>query len=97
LRRLGLLWGLGLAAVFIPVVHLVLVPGLLLAGPVGAVLVYRRQSRFEPFSSTCPVCGQTHTFDVSDEAILPQRLRCPVRDRPLVLKDAPPEPASRIG
>ncbi|MFQ5746948.1 MAG: hypothetical protein ACE5HF_06970 [Gemmatimonadota bacterium] len=34
-RRLGLLWGLAVPAVFIPVLHLVLVPGLLLGGLAG--------------------------------------------------------------
>ncbi len=85
-KRLVKYWALAAAGLFIPVAHLVLVPGFLIAGGVAAWLTIRRRSSFAPFDVVCPICRENHTFEPDGEFALPQRLRCPVRDEPLVLK-----------
>ncbi|HZS32876.1 MAG TPA: hypothetical protein VFC42_05810 [Methylomirabilota bacterium] len=59
---LGICWGLAFPAVFLPVAHFVLVPGLLLAGPVLAVIQLRQRRRVVRIHGTCPRCGVTQDF-----------------------------------
>jgi hypothetical protein len=64
-RALGVLalcWGGALVAVFIPVAHFVLVPGLAIAGVVWAVLRMRERERLLRVHGTCPRCGRVEDF-----------------------------------
>lgn len=56
--RLGAVWGAAILSVAIPILHFVLVPGLLLLGPVVAVLAFRARVRADVHSGIdCPKCG----------------------------------------
>jgi hypothetical protein len=86
LSGLGLLWLLAAVAVFIPIAHLILVPGLFFGG-IGLFIVrWRRRDRFEAFEATCPTCGAPASFDLEESAELPLRLHCPACDAALTLK-----------
>ncbi|MBL9039789.1 MAG: hypothetical protein JNG84_14830 [Archangium sp.] len=63
LARLGLTWAVGLACLIVPLLHFVLVPLGLLAGPVVAFLVWRRTVRVSG-QGTCARCGGS--VDVPD-------------------------------
>ena len=57
LAGLGMFWGLGLASVFIPVAHFVLVPTFAVAGVVMAVKRAREDRRLLLVRGACPRCG----------------------------------------
>lgn len=50
-------WGLSLISVIIPIAHFFLVPGFLLAGPVGAWVISTQASAILGGESVCPECG----------------------------------------
>ncbi len=83
---LGLLWLLAAVSVFIPIAHLILVPGFFFGGIGLFVIRWRRKDRFEPFEACCPVCGETGTWDLEESAELPLRLHCPSCEAALILK-----------
>jgi hypothetical protein len=56
LKTLGIFWGLAIAAVFLPLVHFVLVPLLVLTGPFVAAFVYTRETMIISGTGTCPNC-----------------------------------------
>ncbi len=56
LRYLGICWGLAVCTVFLPLVHFVLVPGFLLAGPFLAAYAYGQEGAILGGSGTCPGC-----------------------------------------
>jgi len=56
----GICWGLALLSVLVPVLHFVLVPGFLLAGPIAAWLAWRRTESLLGGEVDCPKCGQTY-------------------------------------
>jgi hypothetical protein len=55
--RLGILWGLAVLSVLLPVVHFVLVPALLITGPISALARYRQRSGVLGGEGTCPACS----------------------------------------
>ena len=64
-RALGVLaatWGLAALSVLIPVAHLILVPGLLLAGPLLAYLRFRASRVVTAVHGACPRCGVEQDF-----------------------------------
>ena len=50
-------WGLGIAAVFLPVLHFVLVPLLILGGPILALHRLGERVSVLAVTGTCPGCG----------------------------------------
>lgn len=64
-RALATCWGLAVLAVFLPVLHFVLVPSLLVAGPVVALSRLRERCTVRGASGTCPACGAAQSFAVS--------------------------------
>jgi hypothetical protein len=58
LKTLGLLWGIAVFCVFLPVVHFVLVPLFLILGPIFALRA--RKYKFELLGGevACPQCSQ---------------------------------------
>lgn len=86
LGMLGALWGLAVVAVFIPIAHFVLVPGLLLAGPVLAVLRYRAGEVVEGACGECPTCGRAITVVLDPAARLPLWTYCPPSNDPICLR-----------
>ena len=52
----GICWGGAMFAVILPLIHFVLVPSLLLAGPCVAVYLLTRESVVLGGQGTCPAC-----------------------------------------
>ena len=72
----GLMWGLALASVLVPVAHFVLVPGFLLAGPLAAWLAHRRTETLLGGLVDCPKCSTR--YDVGGGALQwPAQGQCP--------------------
>lgn len=76
-KALGLTWAAAAAAVFLPVLHFVLVPTLVLAGPVAALVRYRERRSLRGFDGVCPACG----------AALRERRALPVREETAIRCD----------
>jgi hypothetical protein len=62
LRILGILWGIAVVTVFIPLAHFLLVPGFLIAGPIVAFKVYEQDRAILGGQCICPECGQAVTL-----------------------------------
>jgi hypothetical protein len=86
LAMLGIMWGLAVVAVFIPIAHFVLVPGFLVAGPVTAVLRYRAGELVEGATGECPTCGQPMTLPLDPAARLPLWTYCTAANDPVRLR-----------
>jgi hypothetical protein len=89
LTRLIGFWVIGGLSAFIPVVHLFSVPGFFVAGIVAAFMAWRREAAFLPFEAACPVCGETHAFELDGKPELPKLLPCPACGAGLVVKSPP--------
>ncbi|MCM2277621.1 MAG: hypothetical protein NDJ89_06050 [Oligoflexia bacterium] len=50
-------WGLALVSVFLPLLHFVLVPAFLIAGPLVAFFVFNQESLVLGGKGKCPHCG----------------------------------------
>jgi hypothetical protein len=77
LAALGICWALAFPAIFLPVAHFVLVPGLVLAGPVLAVLRLRQARRIAVVHGVCPRCGVEQDFTPGGAARPSRRIDCP--------------------
>lgn len=90
LRGWGITWGMAIVAVLIPGLHFVLVPSLLIAGPIVAWWLYQQKNMILGGSGTCPACKQP--FEV-----MRTPLRWPINDVCAKCHDAviiaPPEQA----
>ena len=53
----GMCWGAAIIAVFIPILHFILVPLLLLAGPAAGYYFYHQERMSQGGQSVCPQCG----------------------------------------
>jgi hypothetical protein len=79
-RALGVLaacWIAALVAVFIPVAHFVLVPGLAVTGVVWATRELRRRVRVLRAAGECPRCRRHQTFVPAGSAGDQLALDCP--------------------
>jgi len=56
-RTLAACWGLAVVAVFLPLLHFVLVPGLLVLGPVLAWSRLREECTLVRVDGACPACA----------------------------------------
>lgn len=63
LKAFGLMWGLAILSVAIPIAHFVLVPVFFLAGPIAALIIFSRESAILGGVGTCPDCNEI--FDIS--------------------------------
>src|SRR5689334_19748665 len=52
-----LCWGLAAVAVLIPLLHFILVPSLVIAGPISAYMTLQQESVVLGGESRCPECG----------------------------------------
>src|SRR5688572_16513805 len=75
-RTLGAGWGLAVAAVFLPVLHFVLVPALALGAPLLALQRWGEAAVLVGASGDCPACGQPQ-----DWKLHPHKLGEPVGHR----------------
>lgn len=89
LRTLALMWLFALITVAIPIAHFVLVPALLLAGPVMAWMRYRITEQNESIAGVCPTCSASFTKELDAADRLPLWTYCPPADDPIHLVEAP--------
>ena len=68
LKKLGLLWGLAIFSVMIPIAHFILVPGFLLAGPLVAIFTHRQTRIILGGECECPKCEQVFSLDEMNDA-----------------------------
>jgi len=72
-------WGLAAATIFIPIVHFVSVPALLLAGPLVGFLIYKLHLGAVDIvtkDAICPACTQPLALEIA-EAAWPLAAKCP--------------------
>ncbi len=84
-KILGLCWVLAVIAVFIPVLHFILVPLLLIAGPVMAYLKYRVTELAEKADGVCPECQAEVSIPLDPADRLPKWTYCPACNKPVQL------------
>jgi hypothetical protein len=96
LVALAACWGLAFPAVFLPVAHFVLVPGLLLAGPVLAALRLREGRRLVEIRGACPRCGVRQQFRPGGRLRPRRTIDCPRchSDLTLDVETSTPDPPS---
>ncbi len=88
LVMLGVMWLLAVMAVLIPVAHFVLVPSLLLAGPILALMRYRVTEVNDHATGACPTCGGDMAIPLDSSDRLPLWTYCPPAGHPIHLLDA---------
>jgi hypothetical protein len=88
LVMLGAIWLLAVISVLIPVAHFVLVPLLLLAGPVLALMRFRITEVNERVTGPCPTCGGDMAIPLDSSVRLPLWTYCPPAGHPIHLLDA---------
>lgn len=79
----GICWGAAIVAVFMPLLHFILVPSLLLAGPVVASFRWRETATVLGVRGTCPGCGAAFDASLKMPAKPEIPWRCPACGRPL--------------
>ncbi len=82
----GACWGLAIVAVFIPLLHFILVPALVIAGPLVGRARWREKATVFNVRGTCPGCGKSQSVDLKQPAGESMPWRCPECGRPLVLR-----------
>ncbi len=90
LAGLGACWGLAVAAAFVPVAHFVLVPTLLVAGPVVAVIRLREERTLVSVRGACSRCGLEQEFRAGGRFRPGRTLDCAGCRHQLVLSSGPP-------
>jgi len=86
---LGQCWGLAVVAVFLPVLHFILVPALLLAGPFVARSRWLEHASVRKMRGVCPGCGHSIEVALRQSARPELPFRCPDCGRPLTLRIDP--------
>ena len=90
-KRAGTIFGAGLVAALIalpiPLVHVVFVPGALMAGIVLAGVRLRQEKIFRTAKGSCPSCATEQRFTVMGLFKLPKKLYCASCQRELTLED----------
>lgn len=75
LKGLGIMWGLAVASVFLPLVHFILVPGFLISGPVVYFWFKKQTGSIVGIIAECPRCKHKLTVNVGNLA-WPLRFPC---------------------
>jgi hypothetical protein len=75
LSRLGSCWALAVPCVLIPLLHFVLVPGLVLVGPVLAALAFRATVVVKTAQVPCPKCTKETALEPNTTG-WPATFRC---------------------
>jgi hypothetical protein len=58
LKFLGFCWAMSLITILIPVAHFILVPGFIIAGPIGAWILAGQARAILGGQGICPSCGE---------------------------------------
>lgn len=96
-RTWALCWLAAVLAVFLPLLHFVLVPALLVGGPLYALSLRHESATLLRASGPCPACGQHVEFAQPRRAVPRVALRCDGCGRLLVLELAADDLAPRDG
>jgi hypothetical protein len=78
-RAVGLLcicWAAAGVSIFLPILHWVLVPGLLLAGPVLFVVRFTETATLQALEADCPRCQKAGVFSPGGRFKLPRNVTC---------------------
>ena len=86
LLGLGACWGAAVLAVFLPLLHFVLVPALVVAGPLVALSQLRQHVTIVDVEGPCPACGAAIREKLDRDARAPIELRCEQCRRALTLR-----------
>lgn len=73
---IGACWGAAILAVFLPVLHFILVPALVVAGPLVFLSQLRQHATILDVEGPCPACGAPIEEKLGRDAQLPIQLRC---------------------
>ena len=85
LQALAITWGCAILAVFLPVLHFVLVPLLLLGGPLIALQKWGEHVSLLRAEGACPACAAAQSHELNTAAQERIVLRCPACGRALEL------------
>ena len=83
-------WGAAIVAVFLPVLHFILVPSLLVGGPLYAMMMIREKVTVLGADGNCPACGVAQHPRLKSGASATMGFRCESCRRALELR-LPPE------
>ncbi|HEY7142145.1 MAG TPA: hypothetical protein VIE44_18785 [Methylomirabilota bacterium] len=91
-RALGIAWLLAFPAIFFPVAHFVLVPGLVVGGVVLAAILLREDRTLVRIRATCPRCGAALDLTPGGRFRIPRAVQCVHCKNELTLgaADSPP-------
>jgi len=93
LTALGKWWGAAVLCVFIPVAHLILVPGFLIYGAWESWARVQTAELVMDARGQCPDCGEVQQLELAPRWQAPQAVTCPACHRGLTLT-LPPGAAS---
>ena len=82
-------WGAAVVAVFLPVLHFVLVPSLLVGGPLYAMVMMRERVTVLGADGACPACGAEQHPRMKTGASDRMEFRCENCRRALAIKLPP--------
>lgn len=77
LKFLGLSWLAAGVAVFIPIAHFVLVPGLVFLGIYLAISTFKTSQAMESADGSCPNCNESVSIKLEAKDALPKWTYCP--------------------
>ena len=82
-------WGLAIAAVFVPVLHFILVPALLFGTPLLAWSRWKERVTLRSAEGMCPACGELQHFSEHGALVRERGVRCERCRRALILRVDP--------
>ena len=90
LKTLGTGWALAIAAIFLPVLHFILVPALALGTPLIALQRWGESAVLVGATGNCPACGQPQDWKLHPSKLgEPVSQRCESCGRALTLETDP--------
>ena len=96
-RTWALCWLAAVLAVFLPLLHFVLVPARLVGGPLYALSLRHEHATLLRATGPCPACGQPVEFAQPRRAVPAVAIRCDGCGRLLVLALAAEDLAEKTG
>ena len=83
----GIMWLFALFSLPVFILHFVLVPGFLIAGPLMGARRYGVTELPDHISGTCPLCKKELTLGAASFSRLPIRVQCPACGKVLLLRE----------
>jgi len=76
-KALAVGWGAAVAAVFLPILHLVLVPSFAVGGVIAAIVFGKQSRRVTRLRGQCPRCLTEEDFEASGKVRRSRIVTCP--------------------